>query len=56
MVFIGDAIFPRGNDCPAKQAGATSIRVRDPEETRRVVKAIIACLSDSQMTATEGSQ
>jgi phosphomannomutase len=46
MVFVGDAIFPGGNDYPAKQAGALTICVRDPEETKRVVEAIIACLSD----------
>ena len=35
MIFVGDAIFPGGNDYPAKQAGVVSIRVRDPEETKR---------------------
>lgn len=44
MLFIGDAIFPGGNDYPAKQAGVTSICVRDPEETKRVVEAIVACV------------
>jgi len=44
MVFVGDAIFPGGNDYPAKQAGVISIRVRDPEETKRVIEAFIACL------------
>ena len=44
MVFIGDAIFPGGNDYPAKEAGVYSIRVRDPEETKRVVEALLACL------------
>jgi HAD superfamily hydrolase (TIGR01484 family) len=44
MIFIGDAIFPGGNDYPAKQAGVVSIEVRDPTETKRVVEAIIACL------------
>lgn len=56
MIFIGDAIFPGGNDYPAKQAGATSICVRDPEETKRVVEAIIACLSDSHTTKNERTQ
>jgi phosphomannomutase len=49
MIFIGDALFPGGNDYPAKQAGALSIRVRDPNETKRVVEAIIACLSDLRL-------
>lgn len=47
MLFVGDAIFPGGNDYPAKQAGATSIRVRDPEETKRVCEAVVACLSSN---------
>jgi phosphomannomutase len=45
MLFIGDAIFPGGNDYPAFQAGADSIEVRDPDETKRVVEAIFYCLS-----------
>ena len=44
MIFIGDAIFPGGNDYPAKQSGALSIEVKDPHETKRVIEAIIACL------------
>jgi len=44
MVFIGDALFPGGNDYPAKQAGVTCIQVRDPEETKRVIETLLACL------------
>ena len=44
MIFIGDALFPGGNDYPAEQTGAVSIRVRDPKETQRVIEAIVACL------------
>ncbi len=44
MLFVGDAIFPGGNDYPALQAGTDSIEVRDPDETKLVVEAIIACL------------
>jgi hypothetical protein len=44
MIFVGDALFPGGNDYPAKQAGVLSIAVRDPHETGRVIEAIIACL------------
>lgn len=44
MIFIGDALFPGGNDYPAKESGALSIQVRDPGETKRVIEAIIACL------------
>jgi phosphomannomutase len=47
MIFIGDALFPGGNDYPVKQTGVVSIRVRDPDETKRVIEAIIACLGRS---------
>ena len=45
MIFVGDALFPGGNDYPAQEAGVVSIRVRDPEDTKRVIEAIIACLA-----------
>jgi phosphomannomutase len=44
MLFIGDALFPSGNDYPVKEAGVASIQVRDPEESKRVIEAILACL------------
>ncbi len=44
MIFIGDALFPGGNDYPAKEAGVVSIQVRDPNESKRMIEAIIACL------------
>ena len=44
MIFIGDALFPGGNDYPAKEAGVVSIRVRDPNETKLAIETIIACL------------
>jgi phosphomannomutase len=44
MIFVGDALFPGGNDSPAREAGALSIQVRDPHETKRVIESIIACL------------
>jgi len=49
MIFIGDALFPGGNDYPAKEAGALSIQVRDPDETKRVIETIIACLSNVRL-------
>jgi hydroxymethylpyrimidine pyrophosphatase-like HAD family hydrolase len=48
MIFIGDAVFPGGNDYPAKEAGALTIEVRDPHETKRVIEAIIACLAENR--------
>ncbi len=44
MIFVGDAIFPGGNDYPAKQIGLDTIQVRDPEETLAVIAALVACL------------
>jgi HAD superfamily hydrolase (TIGR01484 family) len=44
MIFIGDAIFPGGNDYPPKEAGVFSIPIRDIYDTKRVTEAIIACL------------
>lgn len=45
MMFIGDAIFPDGNDYAAWEAGLASICVKDPAETKNVICTIIACLS-----------
>ena len=42
MIFIGDALFPGGNDYPAKEAGVVCISVRGPDETKLVIEAIIA--------------
>jgi len=44
MLFIGDALFPGGNDYPAREAGVVCIQVRDSNETKRIIEAIIACL------------
>ena len=50
MLYIGDALFPGGNDYPAKEAGAVAIQVRDPNESKRVIEAIVACLDGVQHT------
>lgn len=44
MLFIGDAIFPGGNDYPAAEIGLETVKVRDVAETTAVVTAIVACL------------
>lgn len=44
MLFLGDAIFPGGNDYPAAEIGVDTVKVRDVAETAAVVSAIIACL------------
>ena len=45
MLFLGDALFPGGNDYPVKETGVASIQVRDPNETKRVIEGIIASLT-----------
>ena len=44
MVFIGDALYPGGNDYPAEKAGVVSIPVKGPDDTNLVIKTILACL------------
>ncbi len=44
ILFMGDAIFPGGNDDPVRAAGIDSIKVRDPAETLTAISAVIACL------------
>jgi phosphomannomutase len=51
MIFIGDALYVGGNDYPAEQTGVVSIPVKDPDETKRVTQAIIACLADRNQKA-----
>jgi phosphomannomutase len=44
MLFIGDAIFPGGNDYPAKEIGLEMVRVKDPDGTLAAIAGIVACL------------
>jgi phosphomannomutase len=44
MLFVGDALFAGGNDHPAREAGVACIQVRDPDETKRVIETLLACL------------
>ena len=46
MVYIGDALFPGGNDFPAEEAGVVSIPVKGPDDTNLVINTILACLGD----------
>jgi phosphomannomutase len=54
MIFVGDALFPGGNDYPARQAGVYSIRVNGPAETKKVIEAIVGCLG--QMPQPDSSE
>ncbi|THW82039.1 hypothetical protein D6D15_10407, partial [Aureobasidium pullulans] len=44
IMFIGDAIFPGGNDYPAKEIGLDTVRVKNPDGTLAAIAAIVACL------------
>lgn len=44
IMFLGDAIFPGGNDYPAKTLGLDTVRVRDVAETKSVITGVVACL------------
>jgi len=46
MIFIGDALFPGGNDFPVEEAGVVSIRVNGPDDTNLVINTILACFRD----------
>lgn len=41
MLFIGDKVFPGGNDYPAKEAGVECIQVTNPEETKKQIAVIL---------------
>ena len=45
MLFMGDAIFPGGNDYPAKAMGLDTVKVRDVAETKAVLQGVIPCLA-----------
>jgi hypothetical protein len=46
MIYIGDALFPGGNDYPVEEAGVVSIPVKGPDDTNLVIHTILACLGD----------
>jgi phosphomannomutase len=46
MVYIGDALFPGGNDYPAEEEGVVSIPVKGPDDTNLVINTILACLGN----------
>jgi hypothetical protein len=41
MLFIGDAIFPGGNDYAALKTGIDYIKVENPEETKKIISKVI---------------
>lgn len=48
IAFIGDRMDPDGNDYPAAQAGTMALRVRGPEDTLQLCRAINAWFEDHE--------
>ncbi len=44
MMFIGDAIFPGGNDYPAEQLGLDVVKIKNVDGTLAAIAGIVACL------------
>ena len=38
MLFVGDAIFPGGNDYSPYEAGIESVKISGPEEAKEVIR------------------
>jgi phosphomannomutase len=45
MIYVGDALYLGGNDHPAETVGVVCISVKDPSDTKRVIRTMIACLT-----------
>lgn len=41
MVFIGDALFYKGNDYSVKKTGISTIQVKNPDETKKLISELI---------------
>jgi HAD superfamily hydrolase (TIGR01484 family) len=42
MLFVGDAIFPGGNDYAVLKTGIDYVAVKNPEETKKLIKKLIS--------------
>lgn len=41
MIFVGDALFPGGNDYAARRTGVQCVAVRGPADTKKIIKKIL---------------
>ncbi|OCX50527.1 HAD family hydrolase [Mucilaginibacter sp. PPCGB 2223] len=55
MLFVGDALFKGGNDYPASTTGADCIQVRDPDDTKTLIKTLIVCLTNTEKHSIQGN-
>lgn len=51
MIFVGDALYPGGNDYPVRSAGVDTIAVRDATETKRIIEAIVLFLGNGTLSS-----
>lgn len=42
ILFVGDALFPEGNDYPVKEMGVVSIQVNSVSDTSKIIETILA--------------
>ncbi len=42
ILFVGDMIFPGGNDYPVVKTGVKCIKVRSPQETKKVIQFLLS--------------
>lgn len=55
MLFIGDALYPGGNDAPVRDAGVATIAVRDIGETRLVIETLLRVFGAVPLSVPEPS-
>ena len=41
MLFVGDAIFPGGNDYAVTKTAIDYVAIKDPEETKKIIKRVL---------------
>ena len=52
LLFIGDALYPGGNDAPVRDAGVATIAVRDIDETKLVIETLLRVFGDAPRLAS----
>lgn len=46
MLFIGDALYPGGNDAPVRNSGVATIAVRDVADSKLVIQTLLNVLGE----------
>ncbi len=55
MIFVGDALYPGGNDYPVRAAGIDTIAVRDITETKRIIETLVFCFGSGPIGAASAA-